>query len=147
MSADNVRLIDLFHNRTPIRNLKIPLCCLSDLLLVQPCPKVCVATVVQSAYGADILLQMVYVVGGYKLTREQVLEWGRPHNLQPSEGNTTLCVNRWLKSQGIKTRLLACDYEEKCIFLVVTARKYDGKGTLNKLEEDDRARGIKDRCC
>jgi len=105
--------------------------------------KVCIATVVQSAYGADILLQMVYVVGGYKLTREQVLEWGRPHNLQPSEGNTTVCVNRWLKSQGIKTRLLACDYEGKCIFLVVTARKYDGRGIPNELEEDDRARGIK----
>ena len=97
-----------------------------------------------NAYGADILLQMVYVVGGYKLTREQVLEWGRPHNLQPSEGNTTVCVNRWLKSQGIKTRLLACDYEGVCIFLVVTARKYDGKGTPNELEEDDRARGIKE---
>ena len=86
----------------------------------------------------------MYVVGGYKLTEEQVHEWCRPHDLHPTVGCTTVIVNRWLKSQGIKTRLLACDYEGKCIFLVVTARKYDGKGTPNELEEDDRARGIKE---
>ena len=86
----------------------------------------------------------MYVVGGYKLTREQVLEWGRPHNLQPSVGVTTVCINNWLEKQGIKTRLLGCDYEGKFIYLVVTARKYDRNGTPNELEEDDRARGIKE---
>ena len=96
----------------------------------------CIATVV-SAYAAEILLQMVlvYAVPGHKLTREQVLKWGRPHKLQPSEGNTTVCINSWLKSQGIRTL---------CIFLVITARKYDGKKTPNEMEEDDRARRIEE---
>ena len=57
---------------------------------------------------------MVYVVGGCKLTLEKVLDRGSPHNLQPSEGRQIIvCVNRRVKSQGIETRLLACDYEGK----------------------------------
>jgi hypothetical protein len=90
---------------------------------------------------------MVYLVGGYKLTEDQVLEWCRPRNIQPPDGNTTLFVNRWLRSQGIKnTRLLACDYYGETIFLVVTDRKVDGIGSLDNFEafrESERACQIK----
>ena len=53
-------------------------------------------------------------------------------------------VNLRLKSQGIETGLLVCDYEGKWVFLVVTAWKHDGKETPNELKEDDRALGIKE---
>ena len=80
-------------------------------------------------------LKMVYLVGGYKLTRDQVLEWCRPRDLDPPHGNTTLFVNCWLHHQGIKqTHLLACDYYRAAIFLVVTDRKIDGNGTPNDFE-------------
>jgi hypothetical protein len=89
---------------------------------------------------------MVYLVGGYKLTRDQVLQWCRPRNLGPPEFNITLVVNRWLSSQNIPTRLLACDYHEKCIYLVVTNRRVDSKGTPTAFEpfqESERVRNIK----
>jgi len=91
---------------------------------------------------------MVYLVGGYKLTHDQVLEWCRPRDIDPPDGNTTLFVNRWLRSQGIKqTRLLACDYHGETIFLVVTDRKLDGNGTSNNFEafrESEKACQIKE---
>ena len=73
---------------------------------------------------------MVYLVGGYKLTREQVLEWCHPRDLYPPVGNTTVFINHWLRSNGItQTRLLACDYHKEPKFLVVTDRKVNRNGT------------------
>jgi hypothetical protein len=89
---------------------------------------------------------MVYLVGGYKLTRDQVLQWCQPRNLNPPEFNITLVVNRWLSSQNVHTRLLACDYQRECVYLVVTDRKVDPKGTFDEFEpfqESERARNIK----
>jgi len=90
---------------------------------------------------------MVYLVGGYKLTRDQVLEWARPRNLDLPEGNTTLVINRYLRSLGItQTRLLACDYDGEGIYLVVTDKKVDRNGTPHKFEpfqESQRARQVK----
>jgi hypothetical protein len=40
--------------------------------------------------------------------------------------------------QSIKTHLLACDYKEEPIFLVVTNRKIDRNGTLMCLQESER---------
>lgn len=91
--------------------------------------------------------KMVYLVGGYQLTRKQVLEWCHPRHLNPPVGNTTVFVNRWLRDNGIThTRLLACDYHQKPIFLVVTDRKVDGNGTSDNFQpfqESERAREIK----
>ena len=51
------------------------------------------------------------------------------------DGNTTLFVNRWFRSQSIKqTRLLPCYYHGETIFLAVTDRKLDGNGTSNDFE-------------
>ncbi len=91
---------------------------------------------------------MVYLVGGYKLTYGQVIEWCRPRNLDPPDGNTTVFVNRWLRSHGItQTRLLACDYHREGIYLVVTDRRIDRNGTSDNFEpfkESERARRIKE---
>jgi hypothetical protein len=91
--------------------------------------------------------KMVYLVGGYKLTRDQVLEWCGRCNIDPPDvGNTTLVVNRWLRTQCIKTRLLACDYDGGPIYLVVTNRKIDRNGTPGEFEafqESEKASEIK----
>jgi len=91
---------------------------------------------------------MVYLVGGYKLTEDQVLQWCRPRNIDPPKYQVAGTIDRWLSSQKIPIRLLPCDYEQKCIFLVVTDRRVDPKGTINDFEpfqESERARNIKDR--
>jgi hypothetical protein len=77
---------------------------------------------------------MVYLVGGYKLTREQALEWCHSNDLYPPESNVTLYVNRWLRSNNVKTRLLACDYLREPIFLVVTHQRVDNTGTPTQFE-------------
>jgi hypothetical protein len=55
-------------------------------------------------------------------------------------------VNRWLRERNIRTRLLACTYKGKSIFLVVLKRRVDHTGTpscFEPFEEDERALGVK----
>jgi hypothetical protein len=89
---------------------------------------------------------MVYLVGGYKLARHQVLKWCEAHNIYPPRSNIMVFVNRWLISHSVPTRLLACDYDGECIFLVVTHRKVDLTGTPAEFEpflENEHSRKIK----
>jgi hypothetical protein len=53
-------------------------------------------------------------------------------------------VNRWLGSQGISTRSLACDYDGECIFLVVTHKKVD-PNEFEPFHENQRSRKIKEQ--
>lgn len=91
---------------------------------------------------------MVYLVGGYKLTHKQALDWCTLRDLDPPNGNITLFMNRWLRGKGItQTRVLACDYHEETIYLVVTDRKIDSHGTCDNFEafqESERALEIKE---
>jgi hypothetical protein len=90
---------------------------------------------------------MTLVVGGYKLTRDQVLAWCAPRDINPPKYNVAVRVNRYLRAQGItRTYLLPCDYQGKPIFLVVTNSKDDPKATTDKFEsfhESEAARRIK----
>ncbi|GBE84684.1 hypothetical protein BKA93DRAFT_215122 [Sparassis latifolia] len=88
----------------------------------------------------------MYLVGGYKLTPDQVLEWCGRHGLVPPEGCYAITVNRYLKSQMSGHRLLPCDYEGEPIFLVVTNRVIDPTATRTNyqpFEESDDARRIR----
>jgi hypothetical protein len=91
---------------------------------------------------------MVYVVGGYILSWEKVVQWGRLNNCEPpNRANATLAINYWLEDNGIyKTRLLAVDYKEVPMYLVVTDRKTED-GTRKRFTpfvESERARKIKE---
>jgi hypothetical protein len=91
---------------------------------------------------------MVYLVGGYKLTYAQTREWCHSNGLYPPEFNESVYVNRWLRSNDVKTRLLGCDYLGEPIFLVVTHRRVDSMGTRTQFEpfqEDGRAISIKEK--
>jgi hypothetical protein len=55
---------------------------------------------------------MVYLVGGYILTVEQVFAFATRNGFEiPTIDVTTLCSNRWLRSQGVPFRLLAASYK------------------------------------
>ena len=91
---------------------------------------------------------MVYLVGGYKLTPEQTLEWCHSNDISPPESNVSLYVNRWLHSNNVKTCLLACEYLRKPIFLVVTHRRDDPTGSPARYEpfqEDERVISVKEK--
>jgi len=90
---------------------------------------------------------MVYLVGGYILSWEQVVHWGRLKNCEPpNRANATIAINHWLKTNGVKTRLLAVDYKEEPMYLVVTDRKTDvgTRKLFTPLVESERACGIKE---
>jgi len=90
---------------------------------------------------------MVYLVGGYLLTPDQVLQWCQDHNIQdPTPVSTTLVVNCWLRERSIATRLLAVTFRKEDLYLVVTARRNDGNATATEFEplkEDDHALLVK----
>lgn len=87
---------------------------------------------------------MVLIVGGYKLTADEIAAWFRLRNLAPPRGNVTIYFNRCLRQAGIRdATLLCCVYQEEVIFVVVTD---DGQGTSRRyqpFEESERAREIK----
>ncbi|KAF8815505.1 hypothetical protein BYT27DRAFT_6681020 [Phlegmacium glaucopus] len=90
----------------------------------------------------------MYLVGGYKMTEDQVLEWCKPRGLKPTMGLYMSTVNRYLRNQNIPLRILACDYEREPIFLLVTNRKEDPTATPGRyelFEESDAARNIKEQ--
>jgi len=64
---------------------------------------------------------MVYLVGGYILTFEQVLAFADRNKFEiPTMDVTTFCSNEWLKSQGVPHRLLAASYKGQPRVVLVT---------------------------
>jgi hypothetical protein len=71
---------------------------------------------------------MVYLVGGYILTFEQVFAFASRNKYEiPTIDVTTFCSNEWLKSQGVSYRLLAASYKGQPRVVLVTraARRND----------------------
>ena len=70
----------------------------------------------------------VYLVGGYILTFEQVLAFADRNKFEiPCIDATTVCSNRWLKSQGVPYRLLASMYkgQERVVLVTRAAHRHD----------------------
>jgi hypothetical protein len=90
---------------------------------------------------------MVYLFGGYLVTRDQVLQWCLDHNLgSPCLVNTTFVVDDWLREQHIPSRLRGVTYRRQDWYLLITARRKDARATFTKfkpLKEDDHALSIK----
>jgi hypothetical protein len=90
---------------------------------------------------------MVYLVAGYILNQDQVMQWCLPRNIEPPDiYNIMLTLNRWLSSRNIPTCLLAVDFRGDSMYLVVTGRLIDSTATrtaFTPLKEDDRARKVK----
>ena len=64
---------------------------------------------------------MVYLVGGYILTYEQVFAFANHKEFDiPTIDVITLCPNRWLRSQGVPFRLLAASYKGQPHVVLVT---------------------------
>ena len=82
---------------------------------------------------------MVYIVGGYILTYDQVFAFANRNKYEiPSIDVTTLASNRWLRSQGVPYRLLAAEYEgQSRVFLVTRAtnRNYETKHKFTPFSE------------
>ena len=67
---------------------------------------------------------MVYLVGGYLLTFQQVLDFGTRNGIEiPILEASTICTNRWLKSQSVPFRLRATSYEGQPRIVLVTRAK------------------------
>ncbi|KIM79886.1 hypothetical protein PILCRDRAFT_823070 [Piloderma croceum F 1598] len=68
---------------------------------------------------------MVYLVGGYILTVEQVFAFATRNGFEiPTIDVTTLCSNRWLRSQGVPFRLLAASYKGQPRVVLVTRARH-----------------------
>jgi hypothetical protein len=89
----------------------------------------------------------LYLVGGYKISQEQVYKWCRAHDINPPAYEIMLTVNRWLSRKNIRTRIFAHNFngmEEECSFVVVTdKRSTTWSAEMIAFEETDRARYIK----
>jgi hypothetical protein len=91
---------------------------------------------------------MAYLVGGYILSEDQVLEWCRDHNIDdPPPIRTTSVVKRWLRGQELNTRLLAVSLNKDDLwYIFVTASRVDIHATVTDFEAfegDDHARSLK----
>jgi hypothetical protein len=76
---------------------------------------------------------MVYLVGGYILTVEQVFAFANRNKFEiPTIDVTTLCSNRWLRSQGVPFRLLAASYKGQPRVILVTRAKHRSDETKDK---------------
>jgi hypothetical protein len=70
---------------------------------------------------------MVYLLGGYLLTTEQVFDFAKLKDFEiPCTEAITLCSNQWLKCQGVHFRLKAVYYQRQLHILLVTKAKYTG---------------------
>ena len=103
---------------------------------------------------------MVYLVGGYVLTIDQVTAFADRKKIEiPCFDATTVCCNRWLKSQGVPYRLLAATYkgqprivlvtkaahrddETKYKFTSFSERPEDQVAKAKMVEWDDRLKGV-----
>ena len=76
---------------------------------------------------------MVYLVGGYILTFEQVFAFANRNKYEiPAREATTLTSNRWLKSQGVPYRLLASMYKGQSRVVLVTRASHRSDETKYK---------------
>jgi len=76
---------------------------------------------------------MVYLVGGYILTYEQVYAFANHNHFEiPSIEGITLCPNRWLRSQGVPFRLLAVSYKGHPHVILVTRARHRSGETKDK---------------
>ena len=79
------------------------------------------------------LLTMVYLVGGYLLTIEQVLAFAVRNKFKiPDREVTTVCANLWLESQGVPYRLLAATYKGKTYLVLLTRATHRNNETKHK---------------
>ena len=91
---------------------------------------------------------MVYLVGGYILTIEQVTAFADRNKIEISCFDaTTVCSNRWLKSQEVPYRLLAATYKGQPRIVLVTTATHRNDETKTKfapfseVPEDQTAKG------
>jgi hypothetical protein len=76
---------------------------------------------------------MVYLVGGYILTFEQVFAFADRNKFEiPAIETTTLRSNAWLKSQGVPYRLLAATYKGESRIVLVTRATHRNDETKHK---------------
>jgi hypothetical protein len=90
----------------------------------------------------------MYLVGGYKLTKDQVLEWCKPRGLEPGWGQVAFIVNDYLRNQDHPFRLLPCEYDGDPIYLLLTNQQVDSTATPKQymlFEESDAARKVKEQ--
>jgi hypothetical protein len=91
----------------------------------------------------------MYLVGGYKLTEEQVRQWCTEKHLEdPEWGQISFIVNSYLREQDLRYRILACDCEEETIFLLVTMSREDPNATEERygsFKESGPARRVKEQ--
>jgi hypothetical protein len=82
---------------------------------------------------------MVYLVGGYILTYDQVFAFANRNKYEiPIIDVTTLASNRWLRSQGVPYRLLAANYKGQSRVVLVTRatnRNYETKHKFTPFSE------------
>jgi hypothetical protein len=77
---------------------------------------------------------MAFLVGGYMITYKDVENWCERNNLKrPNFASLTLTPNRWLKEHNLPTRLLAVEYHDEPMIMVITDRKIDAKATRTHL--------------
>jgi hypothetical protein len=92
---------------------------------------------------------MVYLVGGYILTYEQVYTFADQNHFKiPGIEGITLCPNRWLRSQAVSFHLLAVSYKGHLhVILVTRARHRSGKTKDNFMPylEHPEDRVVKDK--
>jgi hypothetical protein len=88
---------------------------------------------------------MVYFVGGYLLTIEQVFDFAKLEDFEiPS---IDVCSNRWLRSQGVPFRLLAASYKGQTRIILVTRAKHRSDETqdnftpISERPEDQEVKG------
>ena len=76
---------------------------------------------------------MVYLVGGYILTFDQVRAFADRNKYEiPTIDNTTWCSNQWLKSQGVPYRVLAASYQGKPRVVLITRASHRNDETKTK---------------
>ena len=79
------------------------------------------------------LLTMVYLVGGYLLTIEQVLAFAVRNKFKiPDREASSVCANRWLESQGVPYRLLPATYNGKTHIVLLTRATHRNDETKYK---------------
>jgi hypothetical protein len=92
---------------------------------------------------------MVYLVGGYIATYQNVEEFCQRQGLDhPNLASMTRIPNRWLIANKIRARLLAVDYDDTPMIMVITDKQVDPLATpanYTPFVESERAIHIKTR--
>jgi mRNA-degrading endonuclease RelE of RelBE toxin-antitoxin system len=76
---------------------------------------------------------MVYIIGGYILTIEQVTAFADRNKFEiPGFDATTAISNQWLRAQGVPYRLLAAKYEGQTRIVLITRATHRNDETKHK---------------